>query len=70
MVGNGFMPFSKLLIPDHPLSNMTIYDLPNIKPIPYYDRRMTIADCFDILKGSMPLVPIREAGEILGVVTK
>ena len=45
-------------------------DLPNIKPVAYYDKRLTVSDCFDLFKRGLPIIPIRENGEVIGVITK
>ena len=70
MVGNEFYPTSKLRNPDHPLDHLTVADLKNIKPLPYYDARLTVNDCFDLFKKKHSIIPIRSNGEIVGVVTK
>jgi len=70
MVGNGFYPPEKLLDNTNPLSSITILDLPNIKPSPYFDKRLTVNDCFDIFKTGVQIIPIREKGELIGVVTQ
>lgn len=35
---------------------------------PYYDKRMTVGDCYEILKKGKLCVPIREGSRILGIV--
>ena len=70
MVGNGFFPVERLLEPQHPLADKTLADLPNLRPISYFDKRLTIADCFDLFKRGIAIIPIREAGEVIGAVTR
>jgi cystathionine beta-synthase len=70
MVGNGFFDPERLRNPEHPLANKTLQDLKNIQPIPYYDARLTVNDCFDLFKKGHHMIPIRNAGNIAGVVTK
>lgn len=70
MVGNGFYPTSKLQNPEHPLDNLFISNLKNLQPIPYYDARLTVNDCFDLFKKGHAMIPIRANGAITGVVTK
>lgn len=70
MVGNGFYPTSKLLDLEHPLVEKTIKDIKNLQPIPYYDARLTVNDCFDLFKKGLSMIPIRANGVITGVVTK
>ena len=50
-------------------SSNTILDF-NFKKIPYYDRRLTIGDCYDLFKNGAIAIPIREGGKILGVVDR
>lgn len=70
MVGCGFYPTSKLRNPDHPLDHLTVADLKNLQPLPYYDARLTVNDCFDLFKKKHSIIPIRSSGSIIGVVTK
>jgi len=70
MVGNGFYPIERLQEEDHPLADKTISDLKNLLPLPYYDARLTVNDCFDLFKKGHSMVPIRANGIITGVVTK
>jgi len=70
MVGNGFYPISKLQNPEHPLDNLSVTHLKNLQPIPYYDARLTVNDCFDLFKKGHSMIPIRANGLITGVVTK
>lgn len=70
MVGNGFYPISKIQNPEHPLAEKKISDLKNFLPIPYYDARLTVNDCFDLFKKGHAMIPIRSNGLITGVVTK
>jgi cystathionine beta-synthase len=70
MVGNGFYPPERLLDNSHPLSTTTIQNLPQAKPSPYFDKRLTINDCFDLFKTGVTMIPIREKGELIGVVTQ
>ena len=52
------------------LHDLTIFDIPYIKEVPYYDHRMTISDCLDIFKKGFKVIPIRMASKIIGIVTK
>ncbi len=70
MVGNGFYPTSILHDDSHPLASKTIADIKNLQPIPYYDARLTVNDCFDLLKKGHQMIPLRNAGNIAGVITK
>lgn len=70
MVGNGYYPIERLQEADHPLADKTISDLKNLLPLPYYDARLTVNDCFDLFKKGQSMIPIRANGVITGVVTK
>ena len=81
MVGNGFIQGKeavKLLIKDQDLANSnslllmdkTVEDYEVFKPLPYYDKRMTIADCFDAFKKGASIIAIREKGKVVGVIEK
>lgn len=48
----------------------SISDFSNLKPIAYYDSRLTIGDCYDLLKTRLSFIPIRKQGKIVGVVDK
>lgn len=45
-----------------------IQEIIHLKEEPYYDKRMTVGDCFEILKKGKSCVPIREESRILGIV--
>ena len=81
MIGNGFIngeaavqlvtkgkdmtnPNTKLLV------EKTVKDFEIFKPLPYYDKRMTISDCFDAFKKGLTIIPIRDKGRIVGVIQK
>lgn len=70
MVGNGFYPPERVHDPAHPLAAKTIHDLKGLAPIPYYDARLTVNDCFDLFKKGHQMIPIRNGGAIAGVVTR
>jgi cystathionine beta-synthase len=70
MVGHGFYPTERLFNPEHPLASKKVSDLKNLQPIPYYDARLTVNDCFDLFKKGHTMIPIRGNGAITGVVTK
>lgn len=81
MIGNGFITGDeavKIIMENENMSNpnslllinKTLEDYPIFTPLPYYDKRMTIADCFDSFKKGFSLIPIREKGEIIGVIEK
>lgn len=70
MVGNGFFPVERLFDAEHPLANKTIADLKGLQPIPYYDARLTVNDCFDLFKKGHTMIPLRKDGNIAGVITK
>lgn len=72
MIGNDYFP-----LPEEAkgkrgvLETKTILDFPQIfKKLAYYDKRLTVSDCLDLFKKGMHIIPIRQAGEIIGVVTR
>lgn len=52
------------------LVNKTVLDYPIFQPLPYYDKRMTISDCFDAFKKGYSVIPIRDKGQIIGIIEK
>ena len=68
MVGNGFLPASKMDNNNHPFHTMTVYDLKETQAVSYYDRRMTISDCLDVCENELSVIPIRENSQIIGVI--
>ena len=48
MVGNSFYPVSTLTDESHPFNYLTIADIEILEPVSYYDRRMTVGDCFEL----------------------
>ena len=70
MVGNQYYPVEHLHTEDHPLSKKTLKDVSGLVPMPYYDARLTVNDCFDLFKKNYSIIPIRAQGKITGVVTK
>ena len=43
-------------------------DFSTLKQIAYYDNRLTVGDCYDLLKERLAFVPIRKEGKIFGVI--
>ena len=70
MVGNNFFDLKVLDDDNTMFKNKTIHDYDYFQTVPYYDKRLTISDCLDIFKTGNTVIPIREDGEILGVVDK
>lgn len=71
MLGNEYWQVSNLTKPekDH-FNGKTIKDFPEVfKPLPYLDKRLTVGDCFDLFKKGLHILPIQQAGQIIGVVT-
>lgn len=62
------LALSQDLIPTQGLKQKQIQEILNLKEEPYYDKRMTVGDCFEILKKGKSCVPIREESKILGIV--
>ena len=70
MVGNRFWSFDRFVDENNYFGMKTVNDYPQIKPVAYYDRRLTIADCIDKFNSGLSYVPIRENGKVAGVVDK
>ena len=71
MIGNNFRPVPRELDPKDYFAGKSIKDYPAIfKKLPYFDKRLTISDCMDLFKTGLPLLPIRQDSEIVGIVTK
>lgn len=70
LMDDNLMILSRPADSNHPLAQRTVKDLTWLSPLPYYDKRLTISDCCEIFKEGMPLIPIRESGEVVGVVTQ
>ena len=81
MVGNGFIAGEeaiKLMTKNKDMTNSnslllidkTVEDYEIFQPLPYHDKRMTISDCFDAFKKGSSIIPIREKGQIIGVIEK
>ena len=81
MIGNGFVKGKEAiqLMTQHQdmsnnnsllLVNKTVLDYPIFQPLPYYDKRMTISDCFDAFKKGYSVIPIRDKGQIIGIIEK
>ena len=67
LVGKGFLNHQVLENVDDGAESQDFSSL-KVKPCPYYDKRMTLGDCFDLLKRGRKVIPIRDKGEIIGVV--
>ncbi len=50
--------------------NKKFEEFENLKACNYYDKRITIGDCYDLFKKGKLIIPIRQSGEIIGVVDK
>lgn len=48
----------------------SLSDFQNLKPIAFYDNRLTIGDCYDLLQNRLSFVPLRKNGKIIGVIDK
>jgi len=81
MIGNGFVRGEdaiKMVTRNKDMTNSnslllidkTVEDYDIFKPLPYHDKRMTISDCFDSFKKGSSIIPIREKGNIIGVIEK
>lgn len=81
MIGNGFVKGEeavKLVTKNKDMTNSnslllidkTVEDYDIFQQLPYHDRRMTISDCFDLFKKGASIIPIREKGNIIGVIEK
>ena len=81
MIGNGFIKGEeaiKLMTKNKDMTNSnslllinkTVEDYEIFQPLPYHDKRMTISDCFDSFKKGSSIIPIREKGQIIGVIEK
>ena len=67
LVGKGYLNHNVLENKEEDSTSEEFSNL-KLKPCPYYDKRMTLGDCFDLLKRGKKVIPIREKGEIIGVV--
>jgi hypothetical protein len=81
MIGNGFVRGEdaiRMVTRNKDMTNSnslllidkTVEDYEIFKPLPYHDKRMTISDCFDSFKKGSSIIPIREKGNIIGVIEK
>ena len=70
MVGNRYWDYERFVDEKNYFGMKTVNDYPNIKPVAYYDRRLTIADCIDKFNSGLSYVPIRENGKVVGIVGK
>ena len=81
MIGNGFVSGEeavRLMTKNKDMTNSnslllinkTVEDYEIFQPLPYHDKRMTISDCFDEFKKGSSIIPIREKGQIIGVIEK
>lgn len=70
MVGNGYYPTPDASSQKGLLADKTILDFPEVFPkLAYFDKRLTISDCFDLFRKGLPCIPVRQSGEVIGVVT-
>ena len=67
LVGKGYLDHNILESSDDGADSQDFSSL-QVKPCPYYDKRMTLGDCFDLLKRGRKVIPIRNKGQIIGVV--
>lgn len=70
MVGHGYWTYERFIDPNSIFGMKSIKDFKKFKAIPYYDKRLTIADCFDIFREGFQAIPIKDNGKIIGVVDK
>lgn len=81
MIGNGYIRGEeaiRLVTKNKDMTNSnslllidkTVEDYEIFQPLPYHDKRMTISDCFDLFKKGCSIIPIREKGQIIGVIEK
>ena len=70
MIGNRFWGYESLIDEDNYFGMKTLADHKRFKPVPYYDKRLTVGDCIDLFKKGFGVIPIRDAGKIIGVVEK
>ena len=70
MVGNGFWSYDSFIDEGSYFGLKTLKDFVQFKPVPYYDKRLTVSDCIDLFKKGHGVIPIRDNGNILGVVEK
>lgn len=70
MIGNRFWGYESFVDEDSYFSSKTVRDYKQFKPVPYYDKRLTIADCIDLFKKGFGVIPIRDSGKVIGVVDK
>ena len=40
------------------------------QPLPFFDKRLTIGDCYDLLQRGFCVIPLRESGNLIGVVDR
>lgn len=43
-------------------------DYENFEPLPFFDKRLTIGDCFDLLQRGFCVIPLREPGRLIGII--
>lgn len=70
MIGNRYWGYESFIDEDSYFGMKTLADYKKFKPVAYYDKRLTIGDCIDLFKKGFGVIPIREAGRVLGIVDK
>lgn len=70
MIGNRYWGYESFIDEDSFFGLKTLDDHKKFKPVPYYDKRLTIGDCIDLFKKGFGVIPIREAGKVIGIVDK
>ena len=70
MIGNRFWGYESFIDEDNYFGSKTVRDYKQFRPVPYYDKRLTIADCIDLFKKGFNVIPIRDSGRVIGIVDK
>lgn len=70
MVGNRFWSYDRFVDEENYFGMKTVNDYPAMKPVAYYDRRLTIGDCIDLFNNGLTVIPIRQGSKIIGIVDK
>ena len=70
MIGNRFWGYESFIDEDSYFGMKSVREYRQFKPVPYYDKRLTIADCIDLFKKGFNVIPIRDSGRVIGVVDR
>jgi len=70
MIGNRYWGYESFIDEDNYFGMKTLTDYRKYKPVPYYDKRLTVGDCIDLFKKGFEVVPIRDNGKVIGIVDK